>query len=100
RHTIFSRDWSSDVCSSDLQTRNGFTRLKALPAKASLKWVRLWEKHLERLEKIMDPQPFLAGLPSTKVEQFASQAYQMEISDITRSEERRVGKGYYSRVLP
>jgi TnpA family transposase len=31
----------------------------------------------------MDPQPFLAGLPSTKVEQFASQAYQMEISDIT-----------------
>jgi hypothetical protein len=65
------------------QTRNGFTRLKALPAKASLKWVRLWEKHLERLEKIMDPQPFLAGLPSTKVEQFASQAYQMEISDIT-----------------
>ena len=65
------------------QTRNGFTRLKVLPGKASLKWVRLWEKHLERLEKIMDPQPFLAGLPSTKVEQFASQAYQMEISDIT-----------------
>jgi len=64
------------------ETRNGFTRLKSLPAKSSLKWVRQWEKHLERLEKIMDPQPFLAGLPSTKVEQFASQAYQMEISDI------------------
>lgn len=65
------------------ETRNGFTRLKALPAKSSLKWVRLWKKHLERLETIMNPQPFLAGLPSTKVEQFASQAYQMEISDIT-----------------
>lgn len=64
------------------ETRNGFTRLKALPAKASLKWVRLWEKHLERLETIMDPKPYLVGLPSTKVEQFASQAYQMEISDI------------------
>ena len=64
------------------ETRNGFTRLKSLPAKSSLKWVRQWEKHLERLAKIMDPQPFLAGLPSTKVEQFASQAYQMEISDI------------------
>ncbi|MCP4096109.1 MAG: Tn3 family transposase [Planctomycetaceae bacterium] len=64
------------------ETRNGFTRLKALPAKASLKWVRQWDKHLERLEKIMDPQPFLDGLPSTKVEQFASQAYRMEISDI------------------
>lgn len=65
------------------ETRNGVTRLKALPAKSSLKWVRQWEKHLERLETIMDPQPFLSGLPSTKVEQFASQAYQMEISDIT-----------------
>lgn len=64
------------------ETRNGFTRLKVLPAKSSLKWVRQWEKHLERLEKILDPQPFLDGLPSTKVEQFASQAYQMEISDI------------------
>lgn len=64
------------------ETRNGFSRLKALPAKASLKWVRQWENHLERLEKIMDPQPFLNGLPRTKVEQFASQAYRMEISDI------------------
>lgn len=64
------------------KTRNGFTHLKALPAKSSQKWIRKWEKHLERLEKIMDPQPFLTGLPSTKVEQFASQPYQMEISDI------------------
>ena len=65
------------------KTRNDFTRIKALPAGASLKWVRKWEKHLDRLEKIMDPLPFLANLPGTKVEQFASQAYQMEISDIT-----------------
>lgn len=64
------------------QTRQAFTRLKALPAKASLKWVRKWEKQLKWLESLMDPQPFLAGLASTKIEQFASQAYQMEISDI------------------
>jgi len=64
------------------QTRQAFTRLKALPAKASLKWVGKWEKHLEWLESLMDPQPFLTGLTSTKIEQFASQAYQMEISDI------------------
>lgn len=63
-------------------TRHMFTRLKALPAKASLKWVRKWEKHLEGIETIIDPQPFIAVLSSTKVEQFAAQAYQMEISDI------------------
>ncbi len=63
-------------------TRHMFTRLKALPAKASLKWVRKWEKHLECIETIIDPQPFITVLSSTKVEQFAAQAYQMEISDI------------------
>src|SRR5690606_39872568 len=27
RHTRFSRDWSSDVCSSDLFIKSGFTKL-------------------------------------------------------------------------
>jgi len=64
------------------ETRNMFTRLKSLPAQSSLKWVRRWERHLKRLEAIMNPQPFIAALPITKIEQFASQAYQMEISDM------------------
>lgn len=64
------------------ETRHAFTRLKLLPARASLRWVRQWEAHLEWLENILDPQPFLAGLTSTKIEQFAAQAYQSEISDI------------------
>lgn len=64
------------------ETRHAFTRLKLLPARASLRWVRQWAEHLEWLEKILNPQPFLAGLTSTKIEQFAAQAYQMEISDI------------------
>lgn len=64
------------------ETRHAFTRLKALPKKASLQWVRTWEKHLEWLESMLDPQPFLSGLASTKIEQFATEAYQMEISDI------------------
>ena len=64
------------------ETRNAFSRLKILPARASLKWVGKWEQHLDWLESIMNTQPFVSTLSSTKVEQFASQAYQMEISDI------------------
>src|SRR5690606_39334085 len=30
RHTIFSRDWSSDVCSSDLVVANGVPALAAI----------------------------------------------------------------------
>ena len=64
------------------ETRHAFTCLKALPRTASLQSVRSWEKHLAWLESILDPQPLIAGLASAKVEQFAAQAYQMEISDI------------------
>src|SRR5690606_40258873 len=32
RHTRFSRDWSSDVCSSDLAHHHGFTVAMLLPA--------------------------------------------------------------------
>jgi TnpA family transposase len=69
---------------ADGETRHGFTRLKALPRTASLQSVRQWEKHLAWLESLLDPQPFVAGLASTKVAQFAAQAYQMEISDMQR----------------
>ena len=73
------------------ETRLAFTRLKALPRTASLQSVHRWEQHLAWLESILDPQPFIARLASTKIEQFAAQAYQMEISDIqgVRTAKRR-----------
>ncbi len=63
-------------------TRYPVTRLKALPAKASLKHIRDWEKHLAWLENILDPAPHLVDLTHTKMEQFATQGYQMEVSDL------------------
>src|SRR5690606_39601678 len=48
RHTIFSRDWSSDVCSSDLwgtgieQLMIGFVQWTIGP------WVKCWEEELNR----------------------------------------------------
>ncbi|MCP5100968.1 MAG: DUF4158 domain-containing protein, partial [Chloroflexi bacterium] len=58
------------------------TRLKALPAKASLKHIRAWEEHLAWLESLLDPNPHLTKLIHTKIEQFATQGYQMEVSDL------------------
>jgi hypothetical protein len=63
-------------------TRYPVTRLKALPAKASLKHIHAWEKHLAWLEGILDPNPHLTGLTQTKIEQFATQGYQMEVGDL------------------
>jgi TnpA family transposase len=67
---------------ADGATRYPFTRLKNLPKKATLREVRRWEKHLTWQEKIMDPAPFLVDLTSTKVEQFAAEAYRLEAGDI------------------
>ena len=63
-------------------TRYPVTRLKALPAKASLKHIRAWEKHLAWLEGILNPNPHLTRLTQTKIEQFATQGYQMEVGDL------------------
>ena len=63
-------------------TRYPFTRLKLLPKRASLKEVRRWEAHLEWLESLLDSRPFTSHLASTKVEQFAAEAYRLESGDM------------------
>lgn len=67
-------------------TRSAFQRLKILPDAPSLKTIRLWENHLTWLEQILHPAPFLTGLTSTKIEQFAAEAYQLETGDVSRIE--------------
>src|SRR5690606_41046431 len=87
RHTRFSRDWSSDVCSSDLGLRIHLVspRKKFVPALPELrKWKCLICGMLQLLHSdhvdsgICDPLPFFK----------------------LRSEERRVGKEYRSWVAP
>jgi hypothetical protein len=69
----------------------GFTLLKKTPGPAKLKYIREWAAHLEQLDAILDPKPFLAGIPHTKVRQFAAEATALEISDVRnmRQKERR-----------
>src|SRR5690606_40193549 len=64
RHTRFSRDWSSDVCSSDLSWRG-----------AELPW-----------------SPRVIPRPSTKAPSATSKKWDFCKAKKGRSEERRVGK--------
>src|SRR5690606_40557027 len=79
RHTSFSRDWSSDVCSSDL---GGGGR-------------RTQNSHRERMTErvlIADVDPDILQVVRVNLE---LEGYQVE----TRSEERRVGKESKSSSL-
>src|SRR5690606_39437751 len=80
RHTRFSRDWSSDVCSSDL----------FLP------------EYLERLTAETSVVPAVNQIElHPHLQQHASREYHAERGIATeRSEERRVGKECRSRWAP
>src|SRR5690606_39333468 len=53
RHTRFSRDWSSDVCSSDLQAPNLSKRGDATFRSGGVR-------------EILMPRPFAPGVPDTR----------------------------------
>src|SRR3712207_8764750 len=74
RHTRYWRDWSSDVCSSDLR---------------DLRW--------GRVDETFGEDPFLIGeLGSAMIRGYQGGG----LDDPTRSEERRVGKECRSRWSP
>src|SRR5690606_40113932 len=80
RHTRFSRDWSSDVCSSDLFAR--FVRARLLPA---------WRK---------SSKPTATEIPSLGRACSLPLNFGGRVGDgglFKRSEERRVGKECRSR---
>src|SRR5690606_40764266 len=93
RHTRFSRDWSSDVCSSDLQDPNaegGYWMSRSPPAFVPRDYLEQAKANLDRCEFI--------GLTEFYDEDVRA------LSDleghriyVPRSEERRVGKECRSR---
>src|SRR5690606_41196426 len=85
RHTRFSRDWSSDVCSSDLVERT--------PATTTVGW----------LPQEPDARPgetLRAYLARRTGVAAASRALDEATAAMTRSEERRVGKEGRARWSP
>lgn len=57
-------------------------RLKESPGPATLKHIRRWTERLARLDAIIDPKPFLAGVAQTKIRQFAAEAAQLQVGDL------------------
>src|SRR5256884_1299247 len=88
RHTRCSRDWSSDVCSSDL------ARMKVMRQQVTLKTrvgrKTMLEQCTDELQNLHDQLKWLADLSSSG----------QELDTLTRSEERRVGKECRSRWSP
>src|SRR3712207_8017151 len=86
RHTRYWRDWSSDVCSSDLWKKVHFLSVE------------------ERKRCFRDPET-RKGLRYDLVEDPVPRAFSkrwdlMYVNDVKRSEERRVGKECRSRWSP
>src|SRR5207247_4117157 len=92
RHTRSTRDWSSDVCSSDLTTRTrlGCGTLAAASCCVLCTWerttlARVWPSRLTA-----KPWPYL-HLTAYRCGTLASRTYS-NLHIWSRSEERRVGK--------
>src|SRR3712207_7630577 len=83
RHTRYWRDWSSDVCSSDLQMYSYHSNLRATHAWASRWWT--WPL-------VLKPVWYYVNYRG------ASVSYLFALAN--RSEERRVGKECRSRWSP
>src|SRR5690606_41185482 len=96
----FSRDWSSDVCSSDLLIEIGFPLLgivigKIGPLSIGLKIVQdqsqgLWAPFARDLGHLI-------GEPSVAVPEIPAAQQDLKGRGHQRSEERRVGKGCRTR---
>src|SRR5439155_3149517 len=82
RHTRWPRDWSSDVCSSDLPTDATST----VPKVASV-----------GPDPSASPDPRITGF---RVRALSAGTSYIRITGLGRSEERRVGKEWRSRWSP
>src|SRR5690606_40219144 len=87
RHTRFSRDWSSDVCSSDLAPLVFYLNIDKTPAELSLILTDIGLE-VEAVEKVESIPGGLEGLVVGEV---------LSAEQHPRSEERRVGKECRSR---
>src|SRR5690606_40725112 len=88
RHTRFSRDWSSDVCSSDLPQPDA----PSFTANFLQNWGRLVEASPREITSFLSIFPARPGQPMAQaITVFAGDDVE------ARSEERRVGKECRSR---
>jgi len=61
-----------------------FSTLKNDPGVLTLKNIRKWVDHLYEVESIIDPKPFIQGIPHTKVRQFAAEIEPLQAGDVLK----------------
>src|SRR5207248_7774004 len=94
RHTISYGNWSSDVCSSDLMSEETYDIVAAAPA---LPGVRVAILGTGKMGGIL-LQAFLKNNLLSQEQLFATVHHAERAQALSRSEERRVGKGCRLRV--
>src|SRR5207253_7851813 len=93
RHTRWPRDWSSDVCSSDL-----ITFLINHGGKSGKKWYQHNGLVRRAHADINVLVPLLSRFPAVVDFKCDVVAFEGQLRDLDRSEERRVGKEWIIRV--
>src|SRR5437868_10653468 len=97
RHTRSKRDWSSDVCSSDLRQLGTWVHEQGIP-RVKIKIGANWGAEEDRdLERIALARKAIGDRAELFVD--ANGAYGRKQAVRLRSEERRVGKGRRTRWL-
>src|SRR5690606_39296543 len=91
RHTRFSRDWSSDVCSSDLKGGSFCMRIVGTPGDR-MHW---HSGILHRNSEVLGPLELRFANVQSKDVKIPQRSY-----FLIRSEERRVGKECRCRYMP
>src|SRR5690606_41037804 len=93
RHTRFSRDWSSDVCSSDLAPAD-VAQVQAVLRIANQFRIPLWPISRGKNFGYGGASP---RMPGTVILDLGRMNRIIEVNEKLRSEERRVGKECRSR---
>src|SRR5439155_19081517 len=95
RHTRWPRDWSSDVCSSDLTPESLAGQSDLVRRIRDLREELNWYYHRIELEQLRPEEQSHQRLGSL---QEKAQLHEKELMRTLRSEERRVGKECRNRV--
>src|SRR5207302_7120734 len=100
RHTRFSRDWSSDVCSSDLGlSPDGARALGGARGLHALRHLAVgWNTFGDEGNAALAGSPLLARLDTLDLS--TTRFGPLAAAALARSEERRVGKEWRSRRAP
>src|SRR5699024_11713565 len=91
RHTISKRDWSSDVCSSDLRPHGATEQFNASPSRIALSTAFALTTGSEPGKARQTGHTWLLGSAPNLVEQ-EQNIFDAVPSSMWRSEERRGGK--------